>query len=169
MPTFMCFLNWTDQGAKNAKDANKRFQASKSMAEKLRGKLLSAYVTTGHYDVVLTLEMANGEAMIKFASAVSASGIARTTTVRAYTPDEFSKLAADAPKMWGRGGTGGRMERPDRRCRIGGPGLGTTRWSLGRATPSCQYELYRKTPSAAAAPVTGADSSTQPAAHSITS
>jgi hypothetical protein len=45
MPTFMCFLNWTDQGAKNAKDANKRYQASRSMAEKLGGKLLSAYVT----------------------------------------------------------------------------------------------------------------------------
>ena len=53
MPTFLCFLNWTDQGAKNAKDANKRFQASKNVAEKLRGKLLSAYVTTGQYDVVL--------------------------------------------------------------------------------------------------------------------
>jgi hypothetical protein len=26
-------------------------------------------------------------------------GNARTTTVRAYTPDEFSKLAADAPTM----------------------------------------------------------------------
>ena len=99
MPTFMCFLNWTEQGAKNAKDANKRFQASKSMAEKLGGKLLSAYVTTGHYDVVLTLEMPNGEAMIKFASAIFSSGNARTTTVRAYTPDEFSKLAAEAPTM----------------------------------------------------------------------
>ena len=65
-PTFICFLNWTDQGAKNAKEANKRFQASKSMAEKLGGKLLSAYVTTGHYDVVLTLDMPNGEAMVKF-------------------------------------------------------------------------------------------------------
>jgi uncharacterized protein with GYD domain len=96
MPTFMCFLNWTDQGAKNAKEASKRFQASKTMADKLGGKLLSAYVTTGHYDVVLTLEMPNGEAMIKFASAI---GNARTTTVRAYTPDEFSKLAADAPTM----------------------------------------------------------------------
>jgi len=99
MPTFMCFLNWTDQGAKKAKEANKRFQASKSMAEKLRGKLLSAYVTTGHYDVVLTLEMPNGEAMTKFSTAISGSGNARTTTVRAYTPDEFSKLAADAPTM----------------------------------------------------------------------
>jgi len=99
MPTFMCFLNWTEQGAKNAKEANKRFQASKSMAEELGGKLLSAYVTTGHYDVVLTLEMPNGEAMIKFASAIFSSGNARTTTVRAYTPDEFSKLAAEAPTM----------------------------------------------------------------------
>jgi len=97
MPTFICFLNWTDQGAKSAKEANKRSQAARSMAEKLGGKLLSGYVTTGQYDVVATLEMPNGEAMVKFASAISASGNARTTTVRAYTPDEFSKLASEAP------------------------------------------------------------------------
>jgi uncharacterized protein with GYD domain len=77
MPTFICFLNWTDQGAKNTKEANKRFQASKNIAEKLGGKLLSAYVTTGQYDVVVTLEKPNGEAMVKFASAVSGSGIPR--------------------------------------------------------------------------------------------
>jgi uncharacterized protein with GYD domain len=99
MPTFMCFLNWTDQGAKNAKEANKRSQAARSMAEKLGGKVLSAYVTTGQYDVVATLDMPNGEAMVKFASAISAAGNARTTTVRAYTPDEFSKLAAEAPTL----------------------------------------------------------------------
>jgi uncharacterized protein with GYD domain len=99
MPTFICFLNWTDQGAKNAKEANKRFQASKSMAEKLGGKLLSAYVTTGQYDVVVTLDMPNGEAMVKFASAISGSGNARTTTVRGYAPDEFSKLASEAPTL----------------------------------------------------------------------
>ena len=96
---FICYLNWTDQGAKAAKDANKRAQAARSMAEKLGGKLLSGYVTTGQYDVVVTLEMPNGEAMVKFASAISAAGNARTTTVRAYTPDEFSKLVADMPTM----------------------------------------------------------------------
>jgi uncharacterized protein with GYD domain len=97
MPTFICFLNWTDQGAKNAKDSPKRAQAARSVAEKLGGKVLSAYVTTGQYDVVATLEMPNGEAMVKFASAISASGNARTTTVRAYTPEEFGKLAAEVP------------------------------------------------------------------------
>jgi uncharacterized protein with GYD domain len=47
----------------------------------LGGKVLSAYVTTGQYDVDVTLEMPNGEAMVKLASAISASGNARTTTV----------------------------------------------------------------------------------------
>ena len=97
MPTFICFLNWTDQGAKNAKESGKRSQAARNMAEKLGGKLLSGYVTTGQYDVVATVEMPNGEAMVKFATALSATGNVRTTTVRAYTPDEFGKLAAEAP------------------------------------------------------------------------
>jgi len=99
MPTFICFLNWTDQGAKNAKDAPKRAQAARNLAEKLGGRVLSGYVTTGHYDVVVTLDMPDGEAMVKFAAAISAAGNARTTTVRGFTPEEFGKLAAEAPSM----------------------------------------------------------------------
>ena len=97
MPTFICLMNWTDQGAKSAKDATRRQQAGKSIAEKLGGKLLSSYVTTGQYDVIVTLEMPNGEAMVKFVSALAASGNVRTETVRAFTLDEFSKLASEAP------------------------------------------------------------------------
>ena len=50
MPTFLCFLNWTDQGAKNTTDIVKRYQASKAVVEKLGGRMLSVYVTTGQYD-----------------------------------------------------------------------------------------------------------------------
>jgi uncharacterized protein with GYD domain len=99
MPAFICFLNWTDQGAKAAKDAAKRAQVARSLAEKLGGRILSGYVTTGHYDVVITADMPSGDAMVKFATAISGSGNARTTTVRAFTPDEFSKLAAEAPSF----------------------------------------------------------------------
>jgi uncharacterized protein with GYD domain len=38
MATFMCFLNWTDQGAKPAKEVEKRHQATKMLAEKLGGR-----------------------------------------------------------------------------------------------------------------------------------
>jgi hypothetical protein len=33
MPTFMCFLNWTDQAAKALKDAPKRYEAAKALHE----------------------------------------------------------------------------------------------------------------------------------------
>ena len=97
MPTFMCFLNWTDQGARAVKDAPKRYEASKAVIAQLGGRLVSAYVTTGQYDVVLTVEMPNGDAMTKFAVSLTSSGNARTTTVRAFLPEEFGKLAAEAP------------------------------------------------------------------------
>jgi hypothetical protein len=32
MPTFMCFLNWTDQAAKALKDAPKRYEATKALS-----------------------------------------------------------------------------------------------------------------------------------------
>ena len=99
MITFICFLNWTDQGAKTAKNAGKRYQASKMLAEKLDGRILSAYVTTGQYDVVVTVDMPNGEAMAKYVTAISGSGNARTTTVRAFPVEEFAKLAAEAPSF----------------------------------------------------------------------
>jgi uncharacterized protein with GYD domain len=48
---------------------------------------------------VVTVEMPNGEAMAKYVTAIAATGNARTTTVRGYSPEEFSKLAAEAPSM----------------------------------------------------------------------
>jgi uncharacterized protein with GYD domain len=97
MPTFMCFLNWTEQGVKHIKNVDKRSKAASTLAGKLGGKILSAYVTTGQYDVVATVDMPSGDAMAKFAAALSAAGNVRTTTVRAYAPEEFAKLVADAP------------------------------------------------------------------------
>jgi uncharacterized protein with GYD domain len=99
MPTFMCFLNWTDQAAKALKDAPKRYEATKSLVAKLGGRLICGYVTTGQYDVALVVEMPNGDAMTQLAVAITSSGNARTTTVRAFAPEEFGKLAAEAPTM----------------------------------------------------------------------
>jgi len=94
---FMCYLNWTEQGARAMKDAPKRYEASRAIVEKLGGHIVSAYVTTGQYDVALTIDMPNGDAMTQFVVSLSAQGNARTTTVRAWTPEEFGKLAAKAP------------------------------------------------------------------------
>ena len=97
MPHFICFLNWTDEGAKNAKDVSKRHDAAHSVAASLGGEVVSAYVTTGQYDVVATLDMPDGDAMAKFAMAIGARGQARTTTVRAFSHDEISKIVSSLP------------------------------------------------------------------------
>jgi uncharacterized protein with GYD domain len=54
-------------------------------------------VTTGQYDVVVTVETPSGDVMTKLAVAITSSGNARTTTARAFSPEEFGKLAAEAP------------------------------------------------------------------------
>jgi uncharacterized protein with GYD domain len=80
-----------------SRNASKRYEASKALIAKLGGRLVSAYVTTGQYDVVLMGEMPNGDAMTTFAVSLTSTGNARTTTVRAIPPEEFGKLAAEAP------------------------------------------------------------------------
>ena len=55
------------------------------------------YVTTGQYDVVAILDMPDGDAMAKFILSVGAKGNARTTTVRAFPPDEISKIVSELP------------------------------------------------------------------------
>jgi uncharacterized protein with GYD domain len=52
-------------------------------------------VTRGQYDVVLVLEMPNGDAMTKLTVALISRGNVRTTTVRAHSMEEFGKLAAE--------------------------------------------------------------------------
>jgi uncharacterized protein with GYD domain len=41
--------------------------------------------------------MPSGDAMAQFVVAIGASGNARTTTVRAFAPEEFAKIVANAP------------------------------------------------------------------------
>jgi uncharacterized protein with GYD domain len=49
--------------------------------------------------VALVVEMPNGDAMTQLAVAITSSGNARTTTVQAFAPEEFGRLAAEAPTM----------------------------------------------------------------------
>jgi uncharacterized protein with GYD domain len=92
---FICFLNWTDQGARGIKGASARRAGYKAEIEGLGGQLLGNYVTRGQYDGVLVVEMPDGDAMTKFTVAVASRGNVRTTTVRAYLNEEFGRLAAE--------------------------------------------------------------------------
>jgi len=95
MMTFITYLNFTEQGVKAIKEVPKRHEASKALVQKLGGRMVCAYVTTGKYDAISVIEMPNGEAMAKYSATLGARGFVRTTTVQGFTPEEFGKLVAD--------------------------------------------------------------------------
>ena len=63
MATFICLVNFTDQGIRNVKDSPGRYEAFKALAEKVGGTVKSVYYTMGHYDMVLILEGSDEAAM----------------------------------------------------------------------------------------------------------
>lgn len=94
MKTFVCYLSLTEKGAKDIKDTAKRYEHGKALVQKLGGRVVCAYVTTGQYDAIYVLEMPDADAMAKFSATLAAHGYVRTTTVQAFAPEEFGKLVA---------------------------------------------------------------------------
>lgn len=97
MPTFICFLNWTDQGIRNVKEVKYRQEAGKELLKSLGGEVKNIFITTGPYDVVVVAEAPDADVMTKFALALGSQGHVRTTTVRAYPEEEFNEIIADIP------------------------------------------------------------------------
>ena len=97
MPTFISFVNWTDQGIKNIKDSPNRSEAAKALLREMGGEIKDIYYTSGQYDFVVIADAPDGDVMAKFVLAAGALGNVRTTTSRAFTEDEFQKMVSDLP------------------------------------------------------------------------
>ena len=97
MPTFISFLNWTDQGIRNVKDAPNRAEAARAAIKNLGGEIKDIYLTTGQDDLLVIVDAPDGDAMAKFTLAVGQQGNVRSTTVRGFAEDEFYSILADLP------------------------------------------------------------------------
>ena len=97
MPTFICSVNWTDQGIQNIKEAPHRAEAARALLEKMGGTVKDVYITTGDRDILLIVEAPDGDVMAKFALAVASQGNVRTSTTRGWTEAEFAKIVSELP------------------------------------------------------------------------
>jgi uncharacterized protein with GYD domain len=97
MPLFILTLNWTDQGIRNVKDAPKRAQASRELAERCGVDIKHVYLTSGPSDLLLIIDAANGDNVAQFAMALGAQGNVRSRTARAWAEDEFVRLISELP------------------------------------------------------------------------
>ena len=96
MATFISLVNFTDQGIRNVKDSPDRYEAFRSMAEKLGAKVKGVFYTIGHYDMVLIVE-GNDEAAMTAMLKVGSLGNVRTETLRGFSLEEMRKIIGKMP------------------------------------------------------------------------
>ena len=97
MSNYIILMKLTDQGAKAIKDAPGRIETGIKGFEAMGGKVISFYVVTGEYDYVAVSEAPNDEVVATFSLALGSLGNVRTTTLRAYTTQEFAAMVKKLP------------------------------------------------------------------------
>lgn len=88
MPTYIMLLNWTEQGARNAKDSPKRLDGAKKLLKDMGGEIRSFYLTMGEYDMVAVCEAPDDAVAARFAIQLGMQGSVRTKTLKAF-PEAF--------------------------------------------------------------------------------
>jgi uncharacterized protein with GYD domain len=96
MPHYFVLGNWTEQGIRNVRESPKRVDAAKELAAKLGGRL-EVYYTMGQYDFVAVGELPNDDAVMTLALRIGSEGNVRTTTLKAWTQGEGTKVIAKLP------------------------------------------------------------------------
>ncbi len=97
MPMYVVLYKFTDQGIKTVKESPARVDAAIKLVESLGGKALGVYYTMGEYDLVSIGEFPNDEAAMTFLLRHGQVGTVRTTTLKAFTVEQFAELAKKLP------------------------------------------------------------------------
>ncbi len=97
MPTYIVLYKLTDQGIRNIKEAPQRIEEGIKALEAVGGKVIGFYSVMGEYDYVGIGECPNDETAVAFALALGSQGNARTTTLKAFTKEEFAEIIKKLP------------------------------------------------------------------------
>ena len=94
MATYVCLIQFTDQGIRNIKDTVKRGDAAMAEAEKMGMKIVDEFWTIGAYDAVVVLEAPNDETMSAFILKIGSLGNVKSHTLRAFRRNEMEDILA---------------------------------------------------------------------------
>ena len=92
MATFVCLVNWTDQGIRNVKDTIQRYERSQELANKHGVSNEHIYWTVGPHDMVFIAEAPDAESITAYLLEVGSAGNIRTTTLRGYNREEMRQI-----------------------------------------------------------------------------
>jgi uncharacterized protein with GYD domain len=92
MAKYLMLGNWTDQGARNAKETAKRARAAREAFAAMGVNAREWFFTLGQYDVVLTVEAPDDETMTRAALWLASQGNMRTATMRGFSEKEMEAI-----------------------------------------------------------------------------
>ena len=92
MAKYVSLVNWTDQGVKNIKDSAKRVDAARKLAKEMGCEMGDFFMTIGAYDMVTIVDAPSDEAAAKFMLTLASGGNVRTTTLKAFSEEDYRKL-----------------------------------------------------------------------------
>lgn len=97
MPTYILLMKLTDQGIKEIKDAPQRIEDAVKGLEAVGGKLEIFCTVMGDYDYVAISECPSDEVAATFLLLLGSMGNVRTTTLKAFTREEFADMVKKLP------------------------------------------------------------------------
>jgi uncharacterized protein with GYD domain len=97
MSTYVMLINYTDQGIRQVKDSPKRIDAARGLAKACGAEIKDVYMTMGEYDLIAIVEAPDDGAFAKLALKVSALGNVRSTTLKAFSEDEYKDIIENLP------------------------------------------------------------------------
>lgn len=97
MPIYITLYNWTEQGIHNVKDAPARIREACQGADSGGGRVLGVFLTMGQYDLVAISEVPDDETYAASLLAQGMRGNVRSTSLRAFTEEEFEGIVHRLP------------------------------------------------------------------------
>lgn len=92
MPVYIMLTNLTDEGRKTVKEKPERIKEVNKEVEKMGVKILGQYALLGAYDFVNIVEAPDNKAIAKVAVELGSRGTLQTTTLAAFSVDEFINM-----------------------------------------------------------------------------
>jgi uncharacterized protein with GYD domain len=97
MSIYVMMMNYTEQGIQNIKGSPKRADAARFLAKSCGAELKDLYLTMGEYDLIGIVEAEKDDAVARFALALGSIGNVRSTTLKAFTEQEYRNIIDTLP------------------------------------------------------------------------
>ncbi len=97
MPTYVGLFNFTDAGLRSVRESPARTLEVVHWLEDQGFSVHGVYYTMGQYDLVAIIEAPDDESQLRAVLALNQQGFFRTSTLKAYSLDEFADIVANLP------------------------------------------------------------------------